>query len=156
MKSAFLRPGNRMFTAATGLGVLIAFAHMGSLFSGPLNDDWAEAMDAMRAATFEMGPLSMSFFGVLAGVWIEVSALLIMLAAKNVVLLAVAPADALPRLIRAMSILDAIAYAALTLLFVYYQIPPPIISFAVLALAFLAAAVLSKKAESSAKPAGGG
>lgn len=137
-----------MFTTASLLTLTVAVLHTTGLANDPFNDDWAAAVEAMRAANIDVGPMNMTFHGVFVGLWLQVGVLLALLGVKNLAVLLATPADGAHRVIRVLSAIDCIAYAGLTAIFTVVIIPPALVSFAVLTLAFLIAAILSRGAES--------
>ncbi len=138
--------GIRTFAVSSVLTVIIGILHTTGLANDPPNDAWADAYEAARAATLEAGPFSMSLYGTFAGVWIQVGALLIMLGIKNLLVVSALRADHAPRIAARLAAFDCVCFAALTGLFVYFEIPPPLISFAVLTVLFGVAARLSGRA----------
>jgi len=143
-----LKRGNRSFTVASLLTIAISIAHLTGLTNEPFNEDWEIAFDAMQKATVEIGPMTMSFDGLLLGLWLQVGALLALLGAKNLVLLLVLPEDASHNAIRALSIVDCIGYAGLAVIFLIVVIPPALVSFTILTVAYLFAAIWSGRPNS--------
>jgi len=144
MIGTLFRPGVRIFTLGCALTLVVAVGHtLGITNDEAPNPQWGAAVDAMHAARVEAGPFAFSLYDVLAAVWIQVGALLVMLAGKNLLMLFVSPAPMRPRLVRAFSLFDAACCGALAVLSAYYRIPPPLLSFAVLAVVFFLAAVLA-------------
>ena len=76
-------------------------------------------------------------------------ALMVMIALTNLIVVGTAPDEALPKLIRALSIFLAAAFGLLTVFFAAYRIPPPLIAFALLTIAFLVPAVKTKPVRSA-------
>lgn len=144
MVAKLLRRGNRAFTVASLLMILVAVGHTMGIANDPPDENWATAQDAMKAATVEAGPVEFTLYGVFVSVWIQVGALLAMIAMMNLIVMITAPDDALPELIRALSIFQAVAFGLLTVLFAVYQILPPLIAFALLTVAFLVPALRTK------------
>lgn len=145
MSAAYFRPGVRALTIASLLTFVVAVLHTLGLANDQAPDpQWASALDAMRGATVEAGPFAFSLYDVLAAVWIQVGVLLVMLSGKNLLLIALVPPQAQPRVIRALSLFDAACCGVLTILSAVYAIPPPLVSFALLTLAFLAAAAFAR------------
>ena len=69
-----------------------------------------------------------------------------MLAGCNLLLVFTVPTEQVRKPVRALSILESAICAALCALFLYYQVPPPAISFALLTVAFLASALSAHRA----------
>ncbi len=134
-----------MFIVASMLTLIVAILHTTGLANDPFNDDWATAIEAMRTANIDIGPMNMTFHNLFQGLWIQVGVLLALLGAKNLAVLFVVPADASRKVVRALSVVDCIAYAGLTTVFAILAIPPALISFAVLTVAFLLAAISTGK-----------
>jgi len=138
-----LERGNRAFTIASLLTITVAIAHTTGLTNEPFNEEWAAAIEAMEKAKVEIGPMTMSFDGLFLGLWLQVGALLALLGVKNIVLLICLPDDASHKVIRALSIVDCVGYAGLAMTFYIVVIPPALVSFVVLTLAYLIAAISS-------------
>ena len=138
MSNTLFQKGHRLFTLASAIAILIAILHTTALMNVPDDENWTAAFDAMKLATVAPETPKPSLYEVLIGAWIQIGALLFMMGAKNLVLLTVLPPDSTPRVIRVICRLDGLAYAALAILFFYVRIPPPAISFALLAILYLA------------------
>lgn len=152
MASVFTR-GYRTFTVASALIVVVAALHLSGLATEAPNADWAAAEDAMEVASVEVGPFTVALLQVYQGAWIQISVLLALIAAVNLTLLALTPAKEAGHLVRTLSAIECVVFALLAGLFVYYQVPPPLISFVVLAVAFLGAALVSGRGGSQATKA---
>ena len=138
--------GSRGFAAASWLMLLVAVAHTLGLLNEAPTDEWAAAIDGMKEATMAVGPFDMNFWGLYVALWIQVGALLVMLAGCNLLLVFTVPTEQVRKPVRALSILESGICAALCALFLYYQVPPPAISFALLTVAFLASALSAHRA----------
>jgi hypothetical protein len=134
------------FTVASVLTILVALLHASGLASELPDASWKLAEQAMRDAGLERGFFRFNLYGVFESVWLEVSVLLAMMGGKNLLLLGVVPVEARSATVRALSWLDGIGYALLAAFFLYYRLPPPLISFAVLAALFLLAGALARRA----------
>jgi hypothetical protein len=138
-----LRRGNRAFTVASLLTIAISIAHLTGLTNEPFNEDWAVAFEAMQNATVDIGPMTMSFDGLLLGLWLQVGLLLALLGVKNLALLLVLPEETSHNVIRTLSIVDCIGYAGLAVIFLVVVIPPALISFIILTVVYLVTAIRS-------------
>ena len=138
MLNTLFQKGHRLFAAASAIAIIISVLHTTALLNVPADDSWSLAFDAMKIATAAPDIPAPSLFDVTLGAWLQVGALLFMLGAKNLALLATLPSETVPRMMRAVSYVDGIAYAALAILFYFLSIPPPMISFAILGVMFLA------------------
>ena len=95
----------------------------------------------MKAVTLAPGAPEPNLLDVMLGLWLQVGGLLLLLGMKNLALLAVMPKDSSARVVRVMSLVDGTLCAAMAVLFVFVFMPPPLISFAILAVLFLLCAV---------------
>lgn len=138
--NTFFKRGHRLFSVASVLTILIGILHTMGLLNEPYNQDWAAAEDAMRGAAIEIGPLTMTLEGMFIGAWIQVGVLLALLGVKNLAVLLALPADGAGVIVRTLSMIDGLTYLGLAALFAVYTIPPPLISFLILAILYFAAA----------------
>lgn len=138
MPKLFFARGNRLFTAGSLLTIVVGALHTTGLANDPPNDAWADAFEVTRVATLSAGPFTMSLYDLYVGVWIQVGALLLMLGLTNLIVVSTTAGNT--SALRAIAIFDCISFALLTTLFVYCQIPPPLVSFALLTLVFAGAA----------------
>jgi hypothetical protein len=145
--NALFKRGHRLFSIASLFTIIIAVLHTLGIINEPYNDQWAAAQEAMRAATVDVGPATMSFESLFFGVWIQVGVLLALLGVKNLAILLAAPAGGTRNVVRTLSIIDGLVYAGLAVLFAVYTIPPPLISFIFLAILFFGAALSSRAIE---------
>ena len=136
MLSTLFRRPYLAFTVASLLTVLVAVLHTLGLTGKPPDATWADAYDSMRQASVAAGPFEFTLYEVLESVWIQVGVLLVLLALSNLVTLVAAPEDARRSVVRALSALHGAFYILLAAFFWYYRIPPPLLSFALLAVAF--------------------
>lgn len=141
-----LKPGVRALTVACGLTLVVAALHTLGIAGDPPDARLAAVLEEMRGTTVGSGWFTFSLYAVFESVWIQVGVLLVMLAGKSLVAVAVVSPESRARVVRALSLFDALFYAGLTAGFVYYRIPPPLVSFAVLTVAFVVAAALARPA----------
>jgi hypothetical protein len=145
MLKRYLQKGHRLFTAASLMAIVIAFAHTSALLNIPEDDSWTAAFDVMKTASVAPDAPKPNLLDVMLGLWLQVGALLLLLGLKNMALLAVVPIESSGRVIRVMSLVDGIVCAVMAILFVFVFIPPPLISFAILAVMFLLTAIRGTK-----------
>lgn len=140
----FFGKGRRGFAIASVLTIVIAILHTMGLANDPYDENWAAAEEAMRAATIPIGSLSTSFHKVFVGAWIQVGVLMALVGVQNLVILGAASGEFTA--IRRMSIVDGVACAGLAALFAVYLVPPPLIAFTLLAVAFFVSAATARAA----------
>jgi hypothetical protein len=134
--SLFAR-GRRLFTWSCIATIVVAALHtIGNTVPPPTGDAALVSLEkAMRDYRIPMG------MGMTPSVW-EINRALVFtmsicLAAMGALGLAVAGApDATPRLLSRLALVLAISSAALTILYWVYQIPPPLISMAIVTVLF--------------------
>lgn len=137
MLKRIFKKGHRLFAAASLMAIVIAFAHTSALLNIPEDDSWTAAFDVMKATTVTPDAPAPNLLDVVLGLWLQVGALLLLLGLKNLALLTVLPPESSGRVIRMMSFVDGGVCAAMAVLFVFVFIPPPLISFTILAVMFL-------------------
>lgn len=139
------RRGTRTFVVASVLTMAIGILHTAGLSNEPPNEAYAAAMESMKAASLTFEPFEMTLWGAFESVWIQVGIFLVLLGVKNIVVVATASSRDVFRQVRVLSAADCGVYAAFTGMFVYYQIPPPLLSYAVLTILFFASAIIAGK-----------
>ena len=139
-------PGRRWFTIASITTVLVSIAHtLGNTLGGTPTDAAYVSLDAaMRAYTVPLG------MGMNPSVWNIYQSLVftmsLCLAGMGALGLALAgSADATPRLLARAAVVFAVTSAALTVLFYVDQIPPGLISMAVVTVLFAIAALTARR-----------
>lgn len=128
--------GRRLFTVASLLMFLVALAHTMGTFSEPADPGAAAVVDAMKAYRFEIGPgWAPSVFDVQRSLSLTMTVFLVFLGTLN---LAVAARKTWVEagLLRPLAVANAACMWVLGLLYWIYRIPPPLISFVVLAVLF--------------------
>ncbi len=148
MMEILLRRGTKAFAFASILTIVVAIAHMTGLNNDPFNDDWAAASTAMQQAKLEIGPMTMSFQGLFVGLWVQVGVLLVLLGVKNLAVLFVVPGDLAGRVARTLCVIDCITCLGLAVFFALNAVPPALVSFAILSVAYLVGAITSSGKES--------
>ena len=132
------RPGRRWFTVASlALAFAGALHTWGQLQPPPPDPALLSTVAAMRAFTFAFGALTPSLWDVHRSLHFTMSTLLLALAAAN--LLVVASAEAPPRLLRRFAALSTLCAAALVALYAFYQVLPPLLVLAPVAVLFAVA-----------------
>jgi hypothetical protein len=132
-----LASGRRMFATASIATILVAILHtIGNTLSSPPADQAYVSLEAaMRAYTVPLG------MGMVPSVWDIYQGLVftmsICLAAMGALGMVIgASRDATPALLSRIALTQAIASAALTVLYVVYQITPALISMTVVTLLY--------------------
>jgi hypothetical protein len=126
-----------MFAAASIAMILVAILHtIGNTLSSPPSDAAYTSLEAaMRAYTVPLGMgMVPSVWDVYRGLVFTMSICLAAMGALGIVV--GASRDATPRLLSRVAIAQTIASAALTALYLAYQITPALISMAVVTLLF--------------------
>jgi hypothetical protein len=135
-------PGRRWFTAACIATLIVALLHtLGNTLSTPPTDAEYVGMEAaMRDYLVPLGlGMAPSVWDIYQSLVFTMSVCLVALGAAGLAI--VSSPDATPRLLSRVARVFAAASAALTVLFLIYQVPPPLISMAVVAVLFVVAAV---------------
>lgn len=145
MASNLFRRGNRTFVVASIITMGVGILHATGLANDPPTDKYAAAIQAMRTASLGIGPFEMTLYGTYESVWIQVGVFLVLLGAKNLLVAGIASSNDLAKLVRVLSAADCGVYIAFTAMFVYYQIPPPLLIYTILATLFLASAIFAGK-----------
>lgn len=137
--------GRRLFTTASLLLILTAIAHTLGHFSPEPQGDvkWTETAAAMRSFRLDAGfGAKPSIWDVLRGLSLTMVFTLLALGALGIVL-SRSP-ESTPRLLCCSAWVLGLASAALSLLYLHYRVPPPMIMLGVTALLFLAATRTSR------------
>jgi len=137
MFNRIFQRGNRLFASASIMAIVIAVAHTSTLLNLPNDEGITTAFDVMKDTSVIPGSPKPNLLDVVLGLWLQVGGLLLLLGLKNLALLAVMPVDSSRNTIRTMSFVDGTVCAAMALLFLIVFIPPPLISFSILAVLFL-------------------
>lgn len=135
--------GNRLFASGSILLILVAALHSIGHFAPPPAGDakLAAAIDAMRGYQFDIGfGMLPSFMDVFESISLTMSIMILFVAWLNLTVLSVAGDNA--RLVRRLTVLNAIGSGALVVLYAYYRVPPPLISFAVVEVIFILALIV--------------
>lgn len=148
MFAKIFRPGCRLFAAASILMLLTAAAHTAGHFSPIPENDAAlkSAIEAMTGYTLDMGMgMRPSMMAVQLSLSLTMTIFLVFLAVQNLATLYLAGDSA--RLMRALTVINLLCAIALTVLYGFYRIPPPLICFALISLLLILALVLPNKRE---------
>ena len=137
--SLFVR-GRRVFSAACIAMLLVALLHtIGNTLSSPPPDAAYAAVEAaMRGYEVPLGlGMTPSIWDIYRGLVFTMSICLVAMAGIGLVV-GSAP-EATPRLLSRVAMIEAVASAALTVLYLAYQITPALISMAIVTVLFAAA-----------------
>jgi len=138
MAITFWQPGRRLFSSAGVLMILTAFAHTAGHFSpssGPAEDQLVGAMRDFRMALgFGMNPSMLDIYSSLS-----LTMTITFVTLGTISLLLAGSADTTNRLLRRAGWVNATWVGAFLAVNAYYQIPPPLISAAIIELVLLAA-----------------
>ena len=124
-------PGRRLFSIASSATILVAILHtVGN--AAPANED--AAMLAVRAGMegyrLPLGlGMAPSVWDIFRGLAFTMTVCLLSMGALGLVL--AADAETTPRVLSRIAFVFAVTSALLTLLYAYYQVPPPLISMAI-------------------------
>ena len=133
-------PGRRLFTAACSVMFLVALLHtLGNTLSSPPPDAEYAAMDAaMRGYQVPLGlGMAPSVWDIYRSLVFTMSICLVAMAGLGLVVSSTP--DATPRLLSRVAMIEAVASAALTVLYLAYRVTPALVSMAVVTLLFAAA-----------------
>lgn len=148
MFGKIFRPGCRLFAVGSILMLLTAAAHTAGHFSPIPENDAAlkSVIEAMTGYTLDMGMgMRPSLMAVQLSLSLTMTIFLVFLAAQNLATLYWAGESVW--LVRGLSVINLLCSAALTALYGYYRIPPPLICFALISLLLILALVLPNKRE---------
>lgn len=135
--------GNRLFASGVIGLFVIALLHSFGHFSPPPDDPALVAvLQAMSASQLDMGPARPSLMAIYNSLSLGMTLFLLFLGSIDMIVLRFGRENA--GLMRAMKIANFIGAAALTALFAYYRIPPPLITFALVGALFLFAVLFDK------------
>jgi hypothetical protein len=140
MRMTLFASGRRLFMAASFAMILVAILHtIGNTLSSPSADSAYVSLEAaMRAYTVPLGMgMVPSVWDIYRGLVFTMSICLAAMGALGIVI--GASREATPALLSRIALTQAIASAALTVLYVVYQITPALISMAVVTLLFAVA-----------------
>lgn len=129
--------GRRLFTWSCIATIAVATLHtIGNTVSTPPGDDALVSVEnAMRGYRIPLGMgMTPSVWEIYRGLVFTMSICLVAMGALG--LAVVASRDATPQLLSRLALVLAIFSAALTVLYWFYQIPPPLISMAVVTVLF--------------------
>jgi hypothetical protein len=129
-------PGRRTFIAASVLLFLVGCLHtVGHFTYKPTDPELIAIQQTLRAHHFPMGMgMAPSLFAIQNSLALTMSVALFWLALLGIL---VATADPSPRVLRRMTMLNVAGCGALVLLYAHYRIPPPLVLFAVVELAYV-------------------
>ncbi|MCI0388383.1 MAG: hypothetical protein MOB07_06410 [Acidobacteria bacterium] len=135
------RRGRRLFSIASILLILTAAAHtLGQFQPPPQTPEFANLKSTMEAYTFDLGMgMKPSVNAIFDSLSFTMSITLFLLGLQN---LLVAMVDESGKMIRRFALVNIIGVGALIALYWYYQIPPPLISFVIVEIAFLLAILI--------------
>src|SRR5262245_33182978 len=134
------RRGRRLFSIASILLILTAAVHTLAQFGPePQTPEFANLKSTMQAYQIDMMGMKPSAYGMLQSLSLTMTVMLLMLGLQN---LLVAVVDESGKMIRRFALVNIIGVAALVALYWYYRIPPPLVSFAIVEIAFLLAVLI--------------
>lgn len=135
--------GHRLFAAgAIGLFVIALFHSLGHFSPPPDDPALVAALQAMSASQLDMGLARPSLMAIYNSLSLGMTLFLLFLGGIDLIVLRCGRENV--ALLRAMKIANVVGVAALTALFAYYLIPPPLITFALVVLLFLLAVLFDK------------
>lgn len=142
------RSGRRLFSIASLFVLLVAAAHTSGVFAEPTDARGMDLVASMKDYRLELGLMRPSVLDVQRSLALTMSVFLFGLGVLN---LAIAHRDAWVRagVLPFLSAFNTAWMAALALLYLVYQVPPPLISFALLTLLFAASLRTTRAAASS-------
>jgi len=134
------RRGRRLFSIASILMILTSIAHtLGHFQTDPQTAEFANLKSTMQAYQVDMMGMKPSAYGMLKSLSLTLTIMLLMLGLQN---LLVATVDESGKMIRRFAWVNVVGVGALVALSWYYQIPPPLISFALVEIVFLLAVLI--------------
>jgi len=134
------RRGRRLFSIASILMILTSIAHtLGHFQPDPQTAEFANLKSAMQAYQVDMMGMKPSAYGMLESLSLTLTIMLLMLGLQN---LLVATVDESGKMIRRFALVNIVGVGALVTLYWYYNIPPPLISFALVEIVFLLAVLI--------------
>ena len=136
--------GYRLFASGVIGLFVIALLHSFGHFSPPPDDPaLAAVLQAMSASQLDMGLARPSLMAIYNSLSLGMTLFLLFLGGIDLVVLRFGRENA--RLMRAMKLANFVGVAALTALFAYYLVPPPLITFAIVGLLFLLSTLVNKR-----------
>ncbi|HEX8999277.1 MAG TPA: hypothetical protein VGB07_05225 [Blastocatellia bacterium] len=147
MFANIFRRGNRLFAASSILILLTAAAHTAGHFSPlPADAKLMAVIEAMTGYQLDLGlGMRPSILSVQESLSLTMSLLLLFLGVQNLATLYWAGDS--PRLVRGLAVINLLCMASLSALYLFYQIPPPLICFSLIAVLLLLALILTDKRE---------
>ncbi|HXV77858.1 MAG TPA: hypothetical protein VD788_16225 [Candidatus Polarisedimenticolaceae bacterium] len=146
-----LRKGRRLFTVASVLVLVVASAHTLGMLSEPREAADVAIVESMQAHRFELGlGMSPSVFDIQMSLGLTMTVFLVFVGVGNLVIAGRDPWIA-AGVLRFAAVLNATCMWVLVLLYWFYRIPPPLISFALLGLLFSFAVRTTRDAGPSAR-----
>lgn len=141
------KKGNRIFSIAIVLLLVVAVMHTMGAFNEPVNEAGVELVTAMKTYTVTIGAMTTNVRDIQMSLALTMTVFMVFLGLLDITIVSSAP----PRdLLRRVILLNALCMWALVILYWEYQVFPPFISFVVVGLVFTAAYVLERGADGPA------
>jgi hypothetical protein len=137
--------GRRLYTSACLATILVAILHTigNTLSSPPADPEYFRVLEAMTRYRIPLGlGMSPSVWDIYRDLVFTMSVCLVAMGVLGLVV--GSSVDATPRLISRMALAGALSSAALTAVSWFYQVPPPLISMAIVTLLFAGAVSTSR------------
>ena len=125
--------GKKFFTFSNLMLLVVAGMHTLGVFREPTGTDEIRVMDIMNSYFFEAMGMKWSTHDVLVSLAFTMAIFLVFLAVLNGSLLSMISTR---RVLERLGLLNAVLMWILSLLYLSYQIPPPFLSFVLLAILF--------------------
>ncbi len=138
------RSGRKWFSIASILLFLVGVAHtIGNLLASGDDPTTRTVSGVMRGARFEMGlGMAPSMWDIFQSLTFTMSIALFWLAFLNLLIAKYDGPEG--RVVRAAAGVSVVGVGALVVLYWYYRVPPPLVSFAVVEAAYLAHLVVNR------------
>ena len=127
------KKGNRLFSASNLTLLLVSVLHTMGAFRKPVGTERTQLIEGMKSCRFNAMGMNWSIHDVLISVMLAMTVFMIFVAVFNFFIMYSVPS---PVICRRVILINALFMWFLAILFGVFQIPPPFVSFVLVAILF--------------------